>query len=94
MEVKEDQIGILSGVILAVSKKLAHRQIELHNLASLLGADYRYVYDDSCTHLLHQVSASILLCLRNRIWHKFGRGGGQMGVLQRSVESKIKRVSM
>ena len=47
--------GILKGVVIAVSKKLLHRQSEIHNLASLLGADYRYIYDESCTHLIHQV---------------------------------------
>ena len=47
--------GILKGVVIAVSKRLSNRQTELHNLASLLGADYRYVYDESCTHLIHKV---------------------------------------
>ena len=47
--------GILKGVVIAVSKKLLHRQTEIHNLASLLGADCRYIYDESCTHLIHQV---------------------------------------
>lgn len=44
-----------------MSKKLVHRQTEIHNLASLLGADYRYVYDESCTHLIHQVYLRIHL---------------------------------
>ena len=49
------QQGILVGVILSVSKKLAQQQTELFALASSLGADYRRLYDGSCTHLIHQV---------------------------------------
>ena len=49
------QKGILVGVILSVSKKLAQQQTELFALASSLGADYRRLYDGSCTHLIHQV---------------------------------------
>eukprot|EP00118_Oscarella_pearsei_P004465 m.19150 g.19150 ORF g.19150 m.19150 type:complete len:1238 (+) comp27800_c0_seq1:76-3789(+) len=44
----------LSGVVLFVTKKLAKQQIELHNIASSLGADHRYVYDSTCTHVVHQ----------------------------------------
>ena len=61
----EDAIGngdknnrILDGVVLAVSKKLANRQTEIHNLASILGADYRYVFEEACTHLMHKVRFS------------------------------------
>lgn len=51
----QQQQGILVGVILSVSKKLAQQQTELFTLASSLGADYRRLYDGSCTHLIHQV---------------------------------------
>ena len=55
---KNDSISdILQGVVVAVSKKLTDFQTELHNLASLLGADYRYVFEDSCTHLIHKASS-------------------------------------
>lgn len=47
--------GILTGIILSVSKKLSQQQTELFTLASSLGADYRWLYDESCTHLIHQV---------------------------------------
>ena len=49
------QQGILADVVLSVSKKLSQQQTELSTLASSLGADYRWVYDESCTHLIHQV---------------------------------------
>ncbi|PFX26384.1 DNA topoisomerase 2-binding protein 1-A [Stylophora pistillata] len=52
------QQGILVGVILSVSKKLAQQQTEIFNLASSLGADYRRLYDGSCTHLIHQQGPS------------------------------------
>jgi len=52
--------GILAGIILSVSKKLAQQQTELFTLASSLGADYRWLYDESCTHLIHQVRYSLL----------------------------------
>lgn len=48
-------MGILHGVIVAVSKKLSQQQAELYGIASSLGADYRWLYDNSCTHLIHQV---------------------------------------
>ncbi|XP_064623167.1 DNA topoisomerase 2-binding protein 1-A-like isoform X2 [Lineus longissimus] len=44
----------LSGVVLGVSKKLNARQGELNNLAASLGADYRWCYDQSCTHFIFQ----------------------------------------
>lgn len=47
--------GILADVILSVSKKLSQQQTELYTLAASLGADYRWLYDNSCTHLIHQV---------------------------------------
>lgn len=47
--------GILTDVILSVSKKLTQQQTELYTLAASLGADYRWLYDNSCTHLIHQV---------------------------------------
>ena len=47
--------GILHGVTVAVSKKLKADQNELYSKASSLGAEYRWIYDESCTHLIHQV---------------------------------------
>ena len=55
------QQEILAGVILSVSKKLAQQQTELFTLASSLGADYRWLYDESCTHLIHQVREQLFL---------------------------------
>ena len=53
--------GILVGIILSVSKKLTQQQTELYTLAASLGADYRWLYDDSCTHLIHQVKIIFIL---------------------------------
>lgn len=57
--------GILGGIILSVSKKLAQQQTELFTLASSLGADYRWLYDESCTHLIHQVRDSTTIWLED-----------------------------
>ena len=59
--------GILEGVVIAVSKKLSDYQTEIHNLASLLGADYRYIYEDSCTHLIHKASS----CSQSLLFGKY-----------------------
>ena len=56
-EKKDVMNNILQGVVIAVSKRLADFQTEIHNLASLLGADYRYIFEDSCTHLIHKASS-------------------------------------
>ncbi|KAG1701352.1 DNA topoisomerase 2-binding protein 1-A [Nymphon striatum] len=44
----------LSDITIVVSKKLVKTQGELNNLASSLGANYKWFYDESCTHLIHQ----------------------------------------
>ncbi|XP_074641236.1 DNA topoisomerase 2-binding protein 1-like isoform X2 [Tubulanus polymorphus] len=44
----------LAGVVIYVSKKLQAKQAEYHNIAGPLGADYRWTYDSSVTHLLYQ----------------------------------------
>ena len=48
-------LSILHGVVLVVSKKLAQRQMELHKKALILGAECRFMYDCECTHFVHQV---------------------------------------
>ena len=55
VECAKTENGILKGVVVALSKKLASQMPEIYNMLCLLGADYRPVYDDSCTHLLHKV---------------------------------------
>ena len=47
---------ILCGVVISVSKKLAKDQSELNDLVSSLGGDYRWSYDNSCTHFIFQVN--------------------------------------
>lgn len=46
--------SFLCGVILHVSKKLTKQQIDIHNMASAVGADCRWSLDDSCTHVIHE----------------------------------------
>lgn len=46
--------GILNGTVIAVSKKLANRQLELHQLVNDMGGETRFMYDNSCTHFIHQ----------------------------------------
>ncbi|EDO38946.1 predicted protein, partial [Nematostella vectensis] len=55
---EEENQGILHGLIISISKKLVQQQTELYGIASSLGADYRWVFDDSCTHLIHQGRAN------------------------------------
>lgn len=50
----------LSGITIVVSKKLTKTQGQLNNIAAALGADYRWSYDDSCTHLIYQGKPSDL----------------------------------
>ncbi|XP_062515664.1 DNA topoisomerase 2-binding protein 1-like isoform X2 [Corticium candelabrum] len=45
---------VLSGVVLFVTKKLAKQQADLHDIAAALGSDYRFTYDESCTHVIHE----------------------------------------
>ena len=44
----------LRGIVLGVSKKLNARQSEFNSVAASLGADYRWTYDQSCTHFIFQ----------------------------------------
>ena len=44
----------LIGVVVFVTKKLAKQQADLHNIISSLGGDYRYTYDESCTHIIYE----------------------------------------
>jgi hypothetical protein len=48
----------LQGVIIAVSKKLSHMQEQLNSLALDLGAEYRWTFDQSCTHFIYQGKAT------------------------------------
>ena len=48
-------MGPLKGVVIAVAKKLSKQQSEYNNTAAALGADYRWTYDQSCTHFIFQV---------------------------------------
>ena len=43
--------------MISVSKKLAKDQSELNDLVSSLGGDYRWSYDNSCTHFIFQVKS-------------------------------------
>ena len=51
----QDSPKPLQGVVIAVSKKLSSRQGEYNNIAASLGAEYRWTYDNSCTHFIFRV---------------------------------------
>ncbi|XP_033732968.1 LOW QUALITY PROTEIN: DNA topoisomerase 2-binding protein 1-like [Pecten maximus] len=49
-----EELGPLHGVIIVVNKKLSSQQSEFNNIVSDLGGDYRWSYDNSCTHYIFQ----------------------------------------
>ena len=51
----QGDVGPLKGVVIAVCKKLTRNQSEYNSIAASLGADYRWMYDNSCTHFIFQV---------------------------------------
>ncbi|XP_023933099.1 DNA topoisomerase 2-binding protein 1 isoform X2 [Lingula anatina] len=51
---QEQASGPLCGVTIAVSRKLSNNQSDYNNMAALLGADYRWTYDETCTHFIFQ----------------------------------------
>jgi len=55
----QDTAGPLRGVVIAVCKKLTKNQSEYNSIAASLGADYRWMYDNSCTHFIFQVCRTI-----------------------------------
>ena len=54
----QEPVGPLQGVVIAVSKKLSSKQSEYNDIASSLGAEYRWTFDESCTHFIFQVGSS------------------------------------
>ncbi|EDV27656.1 uncharacterized protein TRIADDRAFT_53583 [Trichoplax adhaerens] len=56
VEVFESESTVLKGVTISASKKLSssHRQFERE--ASQLGADWRWTFEDCCTHFIYQVA--------------------------------------
>ncbi|KAK9765595.1 protein kinase activating protein dpb11 [Basidiobolus ranarum] len=48
--------SLLQGVTIYVSQRLAHRRNELCDIARELGAQCAWIFDESCTHLIHQGS--------------------------------------
>ncbi|XP_071788346.1 DNA topoisomerase 2-binding protein 1-like isoform X1 [Asterias amurensis] len=50
--------GVLDGVILSVSRKLVSKQAEYNTLAVSLGAEFRWTFDDSCTHFIFKGRAN------------------------------------
>ncbi|XP_071943540.1 DNA topoisomerase 2-binding protein 1-like isoform X2 [Antedon mediterranea] len=49
--------GVLKGVIICVSMKLSKKFTEYNRIATELGADFRWTYDDGCTHFIYQGKA-------------------------------------
>ena len=60
---QEKPTGPLHGVIIAVSKKLSSHQSEFNQMVKALGGDFRWTYDDSCTHYVFQVSMCITIVI-------------------------------
>ncbi|XP_069765206.1 DNA topoisomerase 2-binding protein 1 isoform X2 [Narcine bancroftii] len=50
----KEERNILADVVICVSKKLGKRQGDLNAIAASLGADYRWSYDETVTHLIYQ----------------------------------------
>ena len=50
------QPGVLDGVVICVSKKLVKSQGDYNDIADSLGAEYKWLYDESCTHFVFKVS--------------------------------------
>eukprot|EP00066_Takifugu_rubripes_P017107 XP_011606373.1 PREDICTED: DNA topoisomerase 2-binding protein 1 isoform X1 [Takifugu rubripes] len=53
-KVPEKESGPLKGVVICVGKKLTKMQSDLNAVAASLGADFRWVCDDSVTHYIYQ----------------------------------------
>lgn len=50
----EEEVAPLHGVTIVVNKKLLSQQSEFNNIVSDLGGDYRWSYDNTCTHYIFQ----------------------------------------
>jgi len=46
--------GILKDCCIIVSKKLSNRQMELHHMVYILGGETKFIFDNACTHFIHQ----------------------------------------
>ncbi|XP_071479717.1 DNA topoisomerase 2-binding protein 1-like [Diadema antillarum] len=55
---EEPAPGILHGVIICVSKKLSRKQSDYNTIAMAMGAEYRWTYDETCTHFIFQGKAN------------------------------------
>ncbi|XP_076014395.1 DNA topoisomerase 2-binding protein 1 isoform X2 [Genypterus blacodes] len=53
-KVQEKEPGPLNGVVICVGKKLSKMQGELNAIAASLGADFRWMCDDTVTHYIYQ----------------------------------------
>uniref|UniRef100_A0A8C5I1R1 BRCT domain-containing protein n=1 Tax=Gouania willdenowi TaxID=441366 RepID=A0A8C5I1R1_GOUWI len=51
---KEKEAGPLTGLVICVGKKLSKMQSELNAIAASLGAEFRWVCDDTVTHYIYQ----------------------------------------
>lgn len=66
----KQHVGPLTGVVIAVSKKLPN-QGEYNDIVSSLGGDYRWTYDKSCTHFIYQVQLYIQVVTNEEILRHF-----------------------
>ncbi|XP_077996567.1 DNA topoisomerase 2-binding protein 1-A-like [Glandiceps talaboti] len=51
---KKEEKGVLDGVVICVSKKLSKQQSDYNTMATGLGAEYIWTYDNSCTHFIYK----------------------------------------
>ncbi|OWF40591.1 DNA topoisomerase 2-binding protein 1-like [Mizuhopecten yessoensis] len=54
----DKEVPPLHGVTIVVNKKLSSQQSDFNNIVSDLGGDYRWSYDNSCTHYVFQGRAN------------------------------------
>ena len=47
--------GILHDVVCVASRKLFSQQAQLYDIVRELGGDTKALYDNTCTHFIHQV---------------------------------------
>uniref|UniRef100_A0A8C5I3M2 BRCT domain-containing protein n=1 Tax=Gouania willdenowi TaxID=441366 RepID=A0A8C5I3M2_GOUWI len=54
LKAPEKEAGPLTGLVICVGKKLSKMQSELNAIAASLGAEFRWVCDDTVTHYIYQ----------------------------------------
>lgn len=55
---EEPEPGVLDGVVICVSKKLSRKQGDYNAVATAMGAEYQWTFDEKCTHFIFQGKAN------------------------------------